>query len=618
MAAARTQANNSNCLLRDVQQTNWSWDTWDLQEDARSKGKEHGSSSAGHDENVDDDEDLAWRLQLEALQEVPGWGDGDGDAEFAMMQQVAEIEEAEKMRKKAAGLQGGGDDDEELALLMALEGVGGWWMDQHEEGVGMSSSASKEADRRSNATTLCATTTSTGTAQLAKDPTTKGSSAGSSKSQRIPAPLPVTKRSTAVCAVCNEPPLSSSTSSSSPKDGKGLAVLPCGHAYCAACLNNLFRAAVNDLSLFPPRCCGVHIPLDGKDDEGGKEKSDKGGARNKVGASKSSAGAGYRPWLETETVAALERRLKSAKETIVEKTAAVEQSAATAAAAATSPEVDEEFLRMAEACGWAKCYGCGRFVELEFGCNHMVCCCGAHFCYACGKPWKTCNCAQWDEDRLLRRAADLVVPAAGRPNEEAAPVAAHNTTPNQPRPTPQNTEPLQPNRRDEASTRQQQRQQRQRQRRTQSAQHPVPPRAPTPPPPPNRNPVIPPHAPPSYPLPVPPNHHHHHHHHQHYNAVGNNNNNADDENDPPPPYPGPPLATSLLDSSFHHNPYFGDDPRPQRPLTRTEYARLRASVRTVVDALNGVLAGMDEEGTAAGGGAGVYGERRSCGGHWAL
>ncbi|KAK0650150.1 hypothetical protein DIS24_g7136, partial [Lasiodiplodia hormozganensis] len=547
MATARTQANNSNCLLRDVQQTNWSWDTWDLQEDARSKGKEHGSSSAGHDENVDDDEDLAWRLQLEALQEVQGWGDGDGDddAEFAMMQQVAEIEEAEKMRKKATGLEGGGDD-EELALLMALEGVGGWWMDQREEEVvGMSSSsASKDADRRSNATTLCATTTTTtsnGTARPAKDAATKAPSAGSSTSQCIPVPPPVTKKSTAVCAVCNEPPLSSSTSSSSPKDGKGLAVLPCGHAYCSTCLNNLFRAAVNDLSLFPPRCCGVHIPLDGKDDEGRKEKRDKRGAQSKTGASKSSAGAGYRPWLEMETAAALERRLKSAKETVVEKTAAVEQSAATAAAAATSPEVDGEFLRMAEACGWAKCYGCGRFVELEFGCNHMVCCCGAHFCYACGKPWKTCNCAQWDEDRLLRRAADLVVPAAGRPNEEAAPVAAHNTTPNQPRPTPQNTEPLHTTtRRDEAasSTRQQQRQQRQRQRRTQPAQHPVPPRAPTPPPPPpSRNTVptnpIPPHAPPSYPLPVPPNHHHHHHHQQ-YNAVGNNNNNnnADDENDP--------------------------------------------------------------------------------------
>lgn len=376
MATARTSASNSNHLLRDVQ-TNWSWDAWDL-EDAGNKGKEHGSSSgSGHDEDVDDDEDLAWRLQLEALQEMSGWGDGDGDddAEFAMMQQVAEIEEAEAIRKKTAGLEGGGGDgDDELALLMALEGVGGWWMDQREEEVvGMSSSsASKDADRRSNATTLCATTISNGTARLAKDAATKAPSAGSSTSQRIPVPHPVTKRSTAVCAVCNDPPALSPTSSSSSKDVKGLAVLPCGHAYCATCLNNLFRAAVNDLSLFPPRCCGVHIPLDGKDDEGGKEKRDKRGAQSKMGASKSSAGVGYRPWLETEIVAVLERRLKSAKETVVAKAAAVEQSAATAAAAAASPEVDEEFLRMAEACGWARCYGCGRFVELEFGCNHMV------------------------------------------------------------------------------------------------------------------------------------------------------------------------------------------------------------------------------------------------------
>jgi len=36
--------------------------------------------------------------------------------------------------------------------------------------------------------------------------------------------------------------------------------------------------------------------------------------------------------------------------------------------------------------------------------NEDRCCCDAQFCYVCGEQWKTCECAQWDETRLLARA----------------------------------------------------------------------------------------------------------------------------------------------------------------------------------------------------------------------
>jgi len=36
------------------------------------------------------------------------------------------------------------------------------------------------------------------------------------------------------------------------------------------------------------------------------------------------------------------------------------------------------------------------------------CRCGAQFCYICGARWKTCQCAQWDEPRLMHRAAQIV------------------------------------------------------------------------------------------------------------------------------------------------------------------------------------------------------------------
>ncbi|KAG6096552.1 hypothetical protein E4U31_005382, partial [Claviceps sp. LM219 group G6] len=36
----------------------------------------------------------------------------------------------------------------------------------------------------------------------------------------------------------------------------------CSHDYCGDCITSLFSAAINDESLFPPRCCKEPIPLD--------------------------------------------------------------------------------------------------------------------------------------------------------------------------------------------------------------------------------------------------------------------------------------------------------------------------------------------------------------------
>ncbi|PYI20440.1 hypothetical protein BO99DRAFT_456587 [Aspergillus violaceofuscus CBS 115571] len=42
--------------------------------------------------------------------------------------------------------------------------------------------------------------------------------------------------------------------------------------------------------------------------------------------------------------------------------------------------------------GWQTCPRCGRLVELDSGCHHMICLCGVEFCYFCGRVWKTCRC----------------------------------------------------------------------------------------------------------------------------------------------------------------------------------------------------------------------------------
>ncbi|OJD35979.1 ibr finger domain protein [Diplodia corticola] len=633
----QTSGNSSDYLSLDAP-TSWSWDAWDAGEDAKGAKREREEVNFIDDDdaNDDDDEDLAWRLQLEALQDMGGAWDDGSDAEFALMRQVAEIEEAgmKGSRKNVGGEDG--VDDEELALLLALEEAGGWWSaESNGEGMGMERSVKGAAAElgkdvvASPKVLLQSPSSSPPSAEQSKTPRHHpsqksmvdpgrgcGSSSGNSSSHLATSSTRVggLAATTDICVVCNDP---------SPQDAThlGLAVLPCNHAYCATCLNDLFRATINDPTLFPPRCCGLRVPLDSDGDVDDEEGENDGGrTQQPTTASKGRAGACYRRWLDAETVMAFERRMASVKGPV--------------AMTAGTTEVDEEFLRMAEACGWARCCGCGRFVELEYGCNHMRCCCGAHFCYACGKPWKTCDCAQWDEERLLKRATDLVAPpppAVGTAGREAAVVVApadedvvedvvddSNRRQQRQRP-PQDTEPPEHHhisRHNTASPtrslvqrqqrQQQQQRQRQRQQRTHPGQPPSAPRAAGSRPPPTH-----PHHPPPAPPPPP-------HHHNDDTNEGNNNTTTHDTippDDPPPPYPGPPLPPLSLDRYYPYPyPYYHNnipsyhhidaDPARPRPLTRAEYARLRAAVRTVVDALNAVLAGMDGDVDGDGGGNG--------------
>lgn len=44
-------------------------------------------------------------------------------------------------------------------------------------------------------------------------------------------------------------------------------------------------------------------------------------------------------------------------------------------------------LELSKKNGWKRCYRCRTMVELNYGCNHMTCRCGAEFCYICGAEW---------------------------------------------------------------------------------------------------------------------------------------------------------------------------------------------------------------------------------------
>ena len=69
---------------------------------------------------------------------------------------------------------------------------------------------------------------------------------------------------------------------------------------------------------------------------------------------------------------------------------------------------DEALQALAKSKGWQTCPSCNAVVELYLGCYHMTCRCRAHFCYLCAARWKTCDCVQWDENRLTVAAQEVV------------------------------------------------------------------------------------------------------------------------------------------------------------------------------------------------------------------
>ncbi|KAL7919313.1 hypothetical protein ACQKWADRAFT_301699 [Trichoderma austrokoningii] len=192
---------------------------------------------------------------------------------------------------------------------------------------------------------------------------------------------------------------------------------PCSHDYCRGCLSSYISNAINDESIFPPRCCGKAIPLDGVNqifipaDILGKYR-----AKELEFSSKDRLYC-YRPncstfiptqFIKDEVATCIKCR---------DKTCTICKGASHAGDCPKDTET-ANILRIAGDHGWKRCFQCRRLVELAHGCNHIYCKCGAQFCYTCGKKWKSCGCELWNENMLMARnvAANQL---AGRPRPAA-------------------------------------------------------------------------------------------------------------------------------------------------------------------------------------------------------
>ncbi|TFK87511.1 hypothetical protein K466DRAFT_645879 [Polyporus arcularius HHB13444] len=143
---------------------------------------------------------------------------------------------------------------------------------------------------------------------------------------------------------------------------------PCGHYYDMTCILALFETAMKDEYLFPPRCCARKIPVSSKK---------KGyGTRNRVYCSRPSCSR----FLGTQHKGSFPFVFRRRK------------FECPAPDCRTPADVDVSLLSLGQHSGWARCPCCETMIELNDGCYHITCRCGAEFCYRCQARWRICIC----------------------------------------------------------------------------------------------------------------------------------------------------------------------------------------------------------------------------------
>ncbi|OJJ42378.1 hypothetical protein ASPZODRAFT_137305 [Penicilliopsis zonata CBS 506.65] len=181
---------------------------------------------------------------------------------------------------------------------------------------------------------------------------------------------------------------------------------PCRHEYCRSCLEDLFKASMTDESLFPPRCCQqpivmstARIFLEYSLVQEFEKKKIEFETPNRTYCYSAGCSAFIAPAHIAGDVA-----------TCLDcgRTTCTSCKARAHTGDCPNDTALQQLLTTAQTNGWQRCYACWRMVELDHGCNHMTCVCGAQFCYNCGQKWKACACEQWDEHRLLARAYQII------------------------------------------------------------------------------------------------------------------------------------------------------------------------------------------------------------------
>ncbi|KAI1661645.1 IBR finger domain-containing protein [Daldinia decipiens] len=180
---------------------------------------------------------------------------------------------------------------------------------------------------------------------------------------------------------------------------------PCGHLYCRECLAQLFRSAMSDESLFPPRCCQQNIPLRGLVFSLPKELI------REFRAKEVEFSTPRRTYCHQPECSAFIPPKNHVGDIAICMDCGVQTCITCKGPSHNGDCPDDkdlqEVLELAQEHGWQQCYNCLSLIELSDGCYHMTCKCRSEFCYLCGTPWKNCDCRHWDEYRIRYRAGEI-------------------------------------------------------------------------------------------------------------------------------------------------------------------------------------------------------------------
>ncbi|KAI0123952.1 IBR finger domain-containing protein [Xylariales sp. AK1849] len=184
-----------------------------------------------------------------------------------------------------------------------------------------------------------------------------------------------------------------------------IARAPCQHEYCRDCLERLYRDSMVDETLFPPRCCRQTIPLDENVMLLPESVVDL-FRKKSIEFSTSDRTYCHQPQCSTFVpYTACNNDIGTCPDCGAQTCTICK--GASHSGDCPHDEQLQQVLGLARTEGWQRCQDCRTMVELNIGCNHISCRCGAQFCYNCGTRWKECQCDQWDERRLLERANQI-------------------------------------------------------------------------------------------------------------------------------------------------------------------------------------------------------------------
>ncbi|KAI0205530.1 hypothetical protein F4808DRAFT_455755 [Astrocystis sublimbata] len=149
-----------------------------------------------------------------------------------------------------------------------------------------------------------------------------------------------------------------------------LAQAPCRHEYCRECLDHLFRSAMLDESLFPPRCCRQVIPVEAarmilESDfiQQFEEKSIELSTINRIYCHQPACSA----FIPTPTIHdGVAQCPECDAQTCVTCKAEMHKGDCPA------DEALQQVLEVAQQEGWQRCPECNTLIELDIGCYHMT------------------------------------------------------------------------------------------------------------------------------------------------------------------------------------------------------------------------------------------------------